>query len=859
MAVAANLADALTMLRAGGQTVDALAALRVGQSVDATVLAKLDTGEIRLALLGTFLDIVSPETLAVGEPLRLTVVDRSGQLSVALQRLDLSRPTAPQGATPVASPPTNEPPASGALPARSSPSSPPVAVPGSAIARPTQAAPTPTIATPSTPAPRNGTGEAPVLPSSKPPAAPWIDPVALAAARAAPKSAAVPQASASYRAASAPAPVSAEGGAVSPQAPEPAPFSGEGPAAAPLATRPATTTATPPAPLSTQGAAAGNEPAPAEPSPSRLLSTPPPLAPIPDAQGAAPPLALPAALASETKEPAPPSSPPTPTPNVPGPGAEPPAAATSRPLAANVPLPVAPAGSAAPPLVRVEPVPIAPTPVASAPIEATPASAGPVQAAPASDSQAPPVPTPANPAPPAAPVSASPAQTAPGRAASPVLTPTVSQTPAPPISLPAVVAQPVTEEIDATPQPLAATAPPLPAPIVQAAVAAVVDEPAVANANAARLAVPDPQAGEPAEPAAVQVRPALSPSARQALQAMVPQAVAGQGSRAPLLANAAAILAGPAAALLPRPVRQALAELVAAALDPTELTAPALRRAVATSGTFQEASVLRLAGLLPQGAPPGDPRETMPPGQRLPVTLLPPGEAALPDALAEGTQALRLDAKTLLLALASALQNPPADTLAQPSQGERPQPLLPRLDAVPAGQPAAAADLDPREPATGIVQSLAGDTQAALDRVRLLQAASMPDNPKAPDGPQRFDRLVEIPLALPGGQMPIMSLAVGRDGKAARSGEPPAWRMRLSLDLPPAGPMHALVSLRGGRAGVTLWAEKSETADQFRAALPELRDALTVVDLDITTLDVFTGAPPGARPARAGKAVDRRS
>ena len=435
----------------------------------------------------------------------------------------------------------------------------------------------------------------------------------------------------------------------------------------------------------------------------------------------------------------------------------------------------------------------------------------------------------------------------------------MAQEPAPPITLPAVAALPATGEIDAGPLLLAATAPRPPASIIQAAVEAVVDEPAVASAKAAGPTLPSPQAGETAEPAALPARPVLSSPARQALQAMVPQAVAGQGSRAPLLANAAAILAGPAAALLPRPVRQALAELVAAALDPTELTAPALRHAVATSGTFQEASVLRLAGLLPQGAPPGDPREVLPPGQRLPALLLPPGEAALPDALAEGTQALRLDAKTLLLALASALQNPLADAPAQPQQGERPQQLLPRLDAVPAGQPAAAADLDPREPAAGIVQSLAGDTQAALDRVRLLQAASMPDNAKAPDGPQRFDRLVEIPLALPGGQMPIMSLAVGRDGKAAQSGEPPAWRMRLSLDLPPAGPMHALVSLRGGRAGVTLWAEKSETADQFRAALPDLRDALTVVDLDITALDVFTGAPPGARPARAGKAVDRRS
>ena len=98
MAVDPSLANALNLLR-GGQSADALAGLRVGQSVDATVLAKLDTGEIRLALLGTLLDIVSPQTLTVGEPLRLTVVDRTGQLSVALERLDPPPEPAPLAAT----------------------------------------------------------------------------------------------------------------------------------------------------------------------------------------------------------------------------------------------------------------------------------------------------------------------------------------------------------------------------------------------------------------------------------------------------------------------------------------------------------------------------------------------------------------------------------------------------------------------------------------------------------------------------------------------------------------------------------------------------------------------------------------
>ena len=105
-----------------------------------------------------------------------------------------------------------------------------------------------------------------------------------------------------------------------------------------------------------------------------------------------------------------------------------------------------------------------------------------------------------------------------------------------------------------------------------------------------------------------------------------------------------------------------------------------------------------------------------------------------------------------------------------------------------------------------------------------------------------------------------MSLAIGRDGRSAgAAGEAPAWRMRLSLDLEPTG--RSMRSSRSGarQAGVTLWAEKPETADLFRSTLGELRDALTVADLDIDTLDIRDGAPPLANAARAGSFLDRQS
>ena len=38
------------------------------------------------------------------------------------------------------------------------------------------------------------------------------------------------------------------------------------------------------------------------------------------------------------------------------------------------------------------------------------------------------------------------------------------------------------------------------------------------------------------------------------------------------------------------------------------------------------------------------------------------------------------------------------------------------------------------------------------------------------------------------------------------------WRARFSLDVEPAGPVHALVSLTGEKTSVRMWAERPATA-----------------------------------------------
>lgn len=348
--------------------------------------------------------------------------------------------------------------------------------------------------------------------------------------------------------------------------------------------------------------------------------------------------------------------------------------------------------------------------------------------------------------------------------------------------------------------------------------------------------------------------PEPSAQAKAALAAMIPAAAAGQQSRAPLVANAIAVLAGPAGDRLPKAVRESLSALVSSAIDPTRLDGAALRGAVARSGTFQEGALLRITGTV--------------------------------DADVDPTG----DAKSAILALRSVLQalvgreGGPA-VLARPDPPPLPQRGAPAV-AQQAAAPSLAADATPHLAA----RTLLDGAEGALDRIRLLQSASLPDDRAAAsaqpgadrqgqerlildrptsDRPTsdrqaseraRTDRLVEIPIAMSGGRVPVASLAIGRDGRsAAMSGEAPAWRMKLSLDLEETGPMHAVVSLRGARAGVTLWAERPQTADLFRSSLGELRDALTVADLDIDTLDVRTGAPTPPRPAPAGSFLDRRT
>jgi hypothetical protein len=153
------------------------------------------------------------------------------------------------------------------------------------------------------------------------------------------------------------------------------------------------------------------------------------------------------------------------------------------------------------------------------------------------------------------------------------------------------------------------------------------------------------------------------------------------------------------------------------------------------------------------------------------------------------------------------------------------------------------------------------ETDAALARQELLQAASLPEGLQA--GPRRAEGagphwLFEIPFTAPQGGQGVAQFAIEGDGAGDRPGHTPFWRARFSLDIEPLGPLHAQVTLTGRRAGVTLWAERPEGEVLLRNWEGRLSEALEAADY-LADVAVMTGAPPQPSPAPAGALVDRSS
>jgi hypothetical protein len=207
---------------------------------------------------------------------------------------------------------------------------------------------------------------------------------------------------------------------------------------------------------------------------------------------------------------------------------------------------------------------------------------------------------------------------------------------------------------------------------------------------------------------------------------------------------------------------------------------------------------------------------------------------------------------------ANAPQRAPGSDDAVTARTNTPPP--PFRGALPSPQPVAPPSLTSEMPLAAAVHHLLDNTDAAIARQTLLQVASLPDRadlagPRTDPATPRWN--FEIPFATAAGtaiaQFEISRDRTGHEIDAARR----VWRARFSLDVEPAGPVHALISLSGDKTSVRMWAERPATATQLRAGASQLGEALSRAELQPGDIMIRDGAPTQPRPAPAGHFLDR--
>ncbi|PIT01776.1 flagellar hook-length control protein FliK [Bradyrhizobium nitroreducens] len=419
----------------------------------------------------------------------------------------------------------------------------------------------------------------------------------------------------------------------------------------------------------------------------------------------------------------------------------------------------------------------------------------------------------------------------------------------------------------------------------------------------------------PLAPSASAARATLTPAEQVAVTVASAEAVTRQGSQAPLFANLAAVVTG---SDLPAGLKQAVLDVLAqqtpldTALDggdiesafqksglfleaslaagatPSSGTVPDLKAALLvlrqTLATIETAAPQTQAAALPTSATPTaqvaaapvalppsgpdvaqspqTPRNANPAAAVLADIAGGPPQAAMPKTMSAGLAATLLQEVTQNLPRLTG--NVPGSNKAVPdghifesSARATPPPFR---GALPAPQPIASPSLAPDTPLPATVHRLLDDTDAAIARQTLLQVASLPDRTDASG--HRIDPAVpqwnfEIPFATPQGTA-MAQFEISRDG-GNESADPAkqAWRARFTLNVEPAGPVHALITLSGDKTFVRMWAERPATAQQLRAGVGELNQALMRAELKPGDIVVRDGTPPQPAPARAGHFLDR--
>src|SRR3984885_6384090 len=383
-------------------------------------------------------------------------------------------------------------------------------------------------------------------------------------------------------------------------------------------------------------------------------------------------------------------------------------------------------------------------------------------------------------------------------------------------------------------------------------------QPAASQAAAATEVIP-PSTAAPSDPAttgSVATPASASPSASTLQQgAVLTAAVLTEVSE--LLAGASGSPAAVAPELAPQEVL-----LSAASASLSTGTAPAGTAASgqgSATGIAQE--ILDLAAGSPTAAPTAVPTDAAARAAATGAALNLLQEAVQLTPLAAANLSQLLSENGQALALLPVVTGVRTSAIDDPDFARTNLPPPPVNGALPSAQPVAPATLSSHMPLNTALQQILDDTDGAIARQTLLQIASLPG--QADPSSQRVDVTprwnFEIPFATPQGTA-MAQFEISRDGGGREAGAAKAvWRARFSLNVEPAGPVHALVSLNGDRTSVRMWAERPATASQLRAGVSQLTQALSRAELTPGDIVIRDGAPPQPAAAPAGHFLDRAS
>ena len=384
-------------------------------------------------------------------------------------------------------------------------------------------------------------------------------------------------------------------------------------------------------------------------------------------------------------------------------------------------------------------------------------------------------------------------------------------------------------------------------------------QPAASQAAAATEVIP-PSTAAPSDPAttgSVATPASASPSASTLQQgAVLTAAVLTEVSE--LLAGASGSPAAVAPELAPQEV---LLSAASAALSTgTATAAPAASGQGSATGIAQE--ILDLAAGSPTLAPTAVPTDAAARAAATGAALNLLQEAVQLTPLAAANLSQLLSENGQALALLPVVTGVRTSAIDDPDFARTNLPPPPVNGALPSAQPVTPATLTAHTPLEAALQHLLDDTDGAIARQTLLQIASLPG--QADPTALRVDAATprwnfEIPFATPQGTA-MAQFEISRDGGGREAGAAKAvWRARFSLNVEPAGPVHALVSLNGDRTSVRMWAERPATASQLRAGVSQLTQALSRAELTPGDIVIRDGAPPQPAAAPAGHFLDRAS